>query len=60
MLACCKIHAKTDFNVFSFFPSYVFGFFDRKILNVLGRRSGPVTLAELIRGSGFARDINQD
>jgi len=30
-------------------------FFDSEILDVLGRRSGPVTLAELVRDSGFAR-----
>ena len=30
-------------------------FFDRKILDVLNRRSGPMTLAELVKDSGFAR-----
>ena len=29
-------------------------FFDRKILDVLNRRSGPMTLAELVKDSGFA------
>jgi predicted transcriptional regulator len=39
----------------AFFLAMYLDFFDRKILDVLGRRSGPVTLAELIRDSGFAR-----
>jgi hypothetical protein len=30
-------------------------FFDRKILDVLTRRGESLTLAELVRGSGFAR-----
>ena len=30
------------------------GFFDRKILDVLNRKSEPLTLAELVRDSGFA------
>jgi DNA-binding transcriptional ArsR family regulator len=30
-------------------------FFDEKILGVLARKGGPMTLAELVRDSGFAR-----
>jgi predicted transcriptional regulator len=30
-------------------------FFDRKMLDVLNRRSGSMTLAELVKDSGFAR-----
>jgi len=30
-------------------------FFDRKMLDVLTRKDEPLTLAELVRGSGFAR-----
>ena len=30
-------------------------FFDEKILGVLRRKGGPMTLAELVRDSGFAR-----
>ena len=30
-------------------------FFDEKILDVLTRKGGPMTLAELVRDSGFAR-----
>lgn len=37
------------------FSSYVSGFFDRKILGVLTKKGEPLTLAELVRDSGFAR-----
>src|SRR5271157_1145338 len=39
----------------AFFSVMYLDFFDSEILDVLGRRSGPVTLAELVRDSGFAR-----
>jgi len=38
-----------------FFLGMHLDFFDRKILDVLNRRRGSVTLAELVRDSGFAR-----
>ena len=38
-----------------FFLGMYLDFFDRKILDVLNRRRGSVTLAELVRDSGFAR-----
>jgi len=53
--ACCIIQTKIDFNRFSFFLGMYLDFFDRKILDVLTRKDGPLTLAELVRDSGFAR-----
>jgi predicted transcriptional regulator len=44
-----------DFNRFSFFLGVYLDFFDRKILDVLARKDEPLTLAELVRDSGFAR-----
>jgi len=53
--ACCIIQTKIDFNGFSFFLGMYLDFFDRKILGVLTRKDEPLTLAELVRDSGFAR-----
>jgi predicted transcriptional regulator len=39
----------------SFFLGMYLDFFDRKILDVLRRKDEPLTLAELVRDSGFAR-----
>src|SRR3990170_307711 len=44
-----------DFNESWLFLGMYLDAFDEKILDVLNRRSGPVTLAELVRDTGFAR-----
>ena len=39
----------------AFFLGMYLDFFDRKILDVLTGKGEPLTLAELVRDSGFAR-----
>ena len=55
VLARCKIQTKIDFNRCYIFLGMYLDAFDRRIVDALRVKDKPMTLAELVDATGFAR-----